>query len=123
MALLLPAPAVRADGDGLAAARVELALWVESLSTSLPRGEAPPAHFPQAAHWLAGASGEPDAAFARALCGPRYAALAGHGEVLARRLAAADSAGALALYRGRILPTCLEIAICLRAASPCEEER
>jgi hypothetical protein len=114
-----------AAGERLAAAQRELALWVDSLETNFPTGSMPSAAFPQAAVWLAAAGGEggEDEEFARALCRPRYAALAGHGDALARHLAAADGAGAEAVYRGRILPTCLEIALCLRAASPGEEGR
>ncbi len=121
--LALALAGVAAADEGLAAAQRELALWVDSLATALPAGNIPATSFPQAAAWLAAAGGEGDAEFARALCRPRYAALAGHGNALAQRLAAADGAGALAVYRGRILPTCLEIAVCLSVAGPHEVGR
>jgi hypothetical protein len=121
--LALALAGIAAADEGLAAAQRELALWVDSLATNFPTGSMPSASFPQAAAWLAATGGGGDAEFARALCRPRYAALAGHGDALAQRLAAVDGAGAEAVYRSRILPTCLEIAVCLRAASPCEVGR
>ncbi len=87
---------------------------------------APPAGapaFPQAAAWLAAPGGGTELELARALCRPRYASLAGLAALWAARREAGDSAGAAALLRDRILPTCFEIAVCLRAAAAAEGDR
>ena len=112
-----------AAGEAIAAAQVELASWIADLETAPPpAGTAAPA-FPQAAAWLAAPGGGTELELARTLCRPRYASLASLAALLAARRAAGDPAAAAALVRGRILPTCFEIAVCLRVAAAAEGDR
>jgi hypothetical protein len=86
------------------------------LDATVCAGVTPGSAAPVTAAWLTGEAGPLDLELARALCRPRYAALASAGEAMDRCLATADAAGAEAIYRERILPVCLELSICLRAA-------
>jgi len=114
MALAALGSAPAAASAVLAAAQLELATWVGGLEAAAA-GTA--TAFPRAEAWLAAPANGSNQELAQSLCRPRYAALAALGDSLAERQAAGDPAGAAALYHGRILPTCYEIAVCLRAAA------
>jgi hypothetical protein len=101
--------------------QAELAAWMDGLR--LAPGAPAVLRFPNAAAWLAADSGDADLELARRLCQRRYAQLAADRQALARCLTAADGPAAAALYEERILPACLEIALCLRAAAAGEEAR